>query len=138
MKKKIFKQEKSKTLWLCASCNSDKVEVKSWVNLNTNEISGEVSDGDDNDNWCKDCEGHNPVYQSKLKASAKVVGFQVVGKEETPDEGNIHPDMAGSFCLYNLSQAREMTGKHGYWNLLTIWSGDVEEPTIMFEGDPRK
>jgi hypothetical protein len=25
----------------------------------------------------------------------------------------------------------------GNWKLLCIWSGDVEEPTIMFEGDPR-
>jgi len=31
-----------------------------------------------------------------------------------------------------------MIGDDLNWRLLTIWEGDVEEPTMMFEGDPRQ
>jgi hypothetical protein len=78
---------------------------------------------------------------SKLTRDTEVIGFQVVGEDGTPQEGEIHPDMAASFCLYNLSQAQAMVDKNNngqeQWKLLAIWSDDVENPTMMFSGDPR-
>jgi hypothetical protein len=129
--------DKTKTLWLCASCNSDNVEFKVWANANTNEVRGDSPDAQDC--WCADCQDNTPLYLSTLKANAKVVGFQVVGRPEGNKDGDIHPNMPGSFCIYNLSQARKMIGEDNRtWQLLTIWTGDVEEPTMMFKGDPRK
>jgi hypothetical protein len=120
---------------LCSNCNSDNVEMKYWVNPNTDEIGDITSDGDDQDTWCSDCETHGGVYASKLIPDAEVIGYQVVSND---DNGEIHPMMDGSFCVYSLSQAKEMLEDNdGGWRLLTVWTGDVEEPTMMFEGSPR-
>jgi transcription elongation factor Elf1 len=143
MKKKNLKQEKNKksdkikTLWLCPHCGSDNTEFKVWARANTNEIV-DSNPIEEEDGWCEDCEQHGELILSTLKEKAKVVGFQVVGDEGTKEEGLIHPDMQASFCLYSLSQANAMLEKSNVWKLLTIWSGDVEEPTMMFKGDPRK
>lgn len=42
----------------CAECGSTDVQTKMWVNPNTNEIDGNVSDGETDDNWCKICQIH--------------------------------------------------------------------------------
>jgi hypothetical protein len=52
--------------------------------------------------------------------------------------------MEASFCIYSLSQAKEMLedlpgmNLFNEWKLLAIWTDDVEEPTMMFKGDPRQ
>jgi hypothetical protein len=132
-----MKKQKTKTLWLCPHCGSDNVEIKKWVNANTNEVG---TDCEEEEGYCLDCEEHGELILSTIKASAKIVGFQVVDDEK----GEIHPTMEASFCLYNLTQAKEMiTGAPtmqfaGNWKLLAVWTGDVEEPTLSFKGDPRK
>ncbi len=128
--------DKTKQLWLCPNCGSDNVEFKVWANANTNEVSDTDAPMEDEDCYCNDCKEHGELILSDVKLNAKVEGFQVVDDEV----GDIHPDMDASFCLYNLSQANKMLhSKHdeGNWKLLTIWTGDVEDATIMFEGDPR-
>lgn len=126
--------DKVKTLWLCPHCGSDNVEMKVWANANTNVVG---TDCEEEEGYCQDCEERGELILSTIKASAKLEGFQVVNDEL----GDIHPDMDASFCLYNLSQSKEMLNKKGFnntdWKLLAIWTGDVEEPTLMFEGDPR-
>jgi len=134
LKEPVMKStKKTKTLWLCPNCGSDNVEMKIWANANTNEVSN--YDNGEDEGYCNDCEEHGELILSTIKTSAKLEGYQVVDD----DAGDIHPDMDGSFCLYSLSQAREMlnSGAKGNWKLLAIWTGDVEEPTLMFEGDPR-
>lgn len=130
--------DKIKQVWICDNCGSDNVQSKQWVNLNDNSVGGDAM-YDDDDYWCEDCQEHHGVTLVTLKDDAKVIGFQVVGEEGEDNEGEIHPDMDGSFCIYNLSQAREMLNKENdyNWRLLTIWEGDVEELTMMFEGNPR-
>jgi hypothetical protein len=125
-----------KTVVVCTHCGSDNVQLKAWVKPNKNNKFVDLVEGDEL-GWCGDCELHSVIDSVELKTNAKVIGFQVVGKEESPDEGNIHPDMKASFCVYNLSQARKMIGKYDYWRLLTIWSGDIEDATMMFKGNPR-
>jgi hypothetical protein len=125
-----------KTVFLCKCCQSDNVDVRKWVNPNTDAVG---SDCDETLGYCNDCGLPTTVYCSDLKASAKVIGFQVVSDDE---HGDIHPDMDASFCVYNLEQAQGMIEKgcnnrQQQWNLLTIWDGDIEEPTMMFEGNPR-
>jgi hypothetical protein len=130
--------DKTKQIWLCGSCGSDNVEIKNWVNPNTGEVG---TDCEEELAYCQDCETHSELILSTVKASAKVIGFQVVGDDGTAEDGEIHPSMDASFCLYSLSQAKEMledndNGKE-QWKLLAIWEGDIEEPTFMFEGNPR-
>jgi hypothetical protein len=128
--------DKTKTVFLCSNCGSDNVEMKAWVNPNTDDVGDTVST-EEEDCYCNDCEGHHKLLSHELKANAKVVGFQVVGVDGTEHEGEIHPAMDASFCLYNLSWCRQYLHEYYNWRLLTIWEGDVEEPTLMFEGDPR-
>ncbi len=114
--------KKIKTVILCATCNSDNVLIK------TNKKG-----------LCCDCTGEHNIYQTKLKADAKIIGFQVVGTAGTDKEGRIHPDMLSSSALYSLNQARKMIKNRETenWSLLAIWTGDIEEPTIMFKGKLR-
>lgn len=139
--REIFNNGKTKTLWLCPHCGSDNVEFKVWAKANTNEITDD-NPMEDGDCYCQDCNQHGELILSTVKENAKIVGYQVVGEEGHENEGEMHPLMDASFCLYSLSQAKAMleddnTLYKGEWKLLAIWSGDVEEPTIMFKGDPR-
>jgi len=139
--RELFNSKKTKTLWLCPNCGSDNVEFKVWAKANTNVITDD-NPMEDEDCYCQDCGEHGELILSTLPENKQVAGFQVVGKEGHENEGAIHPLMDASFCLYNLSQAKAMleddnTMYKGEWKLLCLWTGDVEEPTIMFEGDPR-
>ena len=129
-----------KTLYVCTHCNSDNVQVKAWVEPNNNNAYVEEVEGDPL-GWCCDCQLNSVIETVELRDDAEVVGFQVVGEDGTAQEGEIHPHMDASFCIYNLDQAKSMLDDDNQgmeqWRLLTIWTGDVEEPTMMFEGDPR-
>jgi len=134
-----FNEGKTKCVHLCMHCGSDNVQVKAWVQPNANNAMVDEVEGDEL-GWCNDCNLAAVIQTASVKASAKVIGFQVVGEDGTATDGEIHPKMKGSFCIYNLSQARKMLKDKAVgeqWRLLTLWEGDVEEPTIMFKGDPR-
>jgi len=128
-----------KKLILCENCHSGNIELRYWVNPNNNSIGDLAGEGDCDDTWCCDCETHPGVYASELKPDAKLIGYQVIGDEYSDKEGEIHPDMDASFCVYSLKQAREMLNVNPSkeWKLRAVWEGDIEEPTIMFRGNPR-
>jgi hypothetical protein len=121
-------------------CQSDNVQVKAWVRPNQGHAFVDEVEGDEI-GWCDDCQLNSQIETAALTRDAKVIGFQVVGEDGTAQEGEIHPHMDASFCIYNLNQARSMMDDDNngdeQWRLLTVWEGDVEEPTMMFEGDPR-
>lgn len=134
----------TKTVWVCPDCGSDNVQTKMWVNVNTNKVDGQTME-DYDEYYCEDCKNYiSKVSEAIMMPRKKVIGFQVVGIEDCKNEGNMHPDMEASFCIYSLSQAIDMitkpsgTGSNDNWKLLTIWTDDVEEPTFMFKGDLRK
>jgi len=126
---------KTKKVFLCKECNSPDIEELAWRGVNSGEFTTGYESDDNSDHWCNTCQSHSDFYEAELNEDAKVIGYQVVGVEGTENEGHIHPDMEGSFCLYNLTKAQEMAAKGSNWKPLTIWSGDIEEPTFMFEGD---
>jgi len=67
----------------------------------------------------------------KRTTDKPLLGYQVVDKNNIP-----HPDMDASFCIYSLDQANEMilnSDDQKIWSLLSIYEGDIEEPTMMFE-----
>jgi hypothetical protein len=131
--------KETKTILVCPNCKSDNVQVKMWVKANTNEIVDSASISGEEDDWCEDCQSGQTLSLVTLKPSAKVIGFQVIGKEGTNVEGQLHPNMGASFCIYNLSQARKILKKsYLKWRLLAIWEGDIEEPIFMFSGSLRE
>lgn len=139
--RKQFNSDKTKTVYICPQCQSDNVQIKAWVRPNeNNQYVDEVNEGDEA-GWCDDEQLPTFIETAEVNADAKVIGFQVVGEDGTAQEGEIHPDMDASFCVYSLKQAQSMIGDNNHgdeqWRLLTIWTGDIEEPTMMFKGDPR-
>jgi len=72
----------------------------------------------------------NPDVKKK-NTDKPLIGYQVVDNDNNP-----HPDMDASFCIYSLAQANEMiinSDNKIKWSLLSIYEGDIEEPTLMFE-----
>ncbi|MDA3778835.1 MAG: hypothetical protein PF487_01145 [Bacteroidales bacterium] len=126
----------TKTVLVCTNCNSDNVQTKMWVKANTKEVLDSAGDDSDEDSWCEDCQGHHDLETKTMIPRKKVIGFQV---EDANGTHIMHPDMDASFCVYNLSQAIEMikSDNNDYWKLLTIWTDDIENPTMMFEGNVR-
>lgn len=55
-----------KNLLVCSCCGSLRIQVKAWVDANTLEYHDATSDGEDDDNWCEDCEDHQS-FVSKNK-----------------------------------------------------------------------
>lgn len=54
---------------VCSQCGSDEVEQLMWVNPNTNEIGGVLSDPLERDDcWCKKCEDkYKLITQSEFE-----------------------------------------------------------------------
>lgn len=48
----------------CKECDSDKVEGKYWVNLNTFKVSDMADEGEEN--WCPNCEDMVEVYDDDV------------------------------------------------------------------------
>jgi len=43
---------------VCAKCGGTNIETKMWVDPNDCKALDLTSDGDPEDNWCRDCEEH--------------------------------------------------------------------------------
>lgn len=39
----------------CKSCNGINIEQKAWIDPNSNTALDSCSDGESEDNWCRDC-----------------------------------------------------------------------------------
>lgn len=134
-----YYEGKTKHVWICPNCGSDNVELKRWHNPNTNKIG---VDCEDDEGWCGDCEEHCDLSYVELKFLSKIIGYQVRGGDLGDSVGRLHPDMASPTSVYNLGQANEVLRyskrkSDAYWSLSTVWSGDIENPMMMFEGDIR-
>lgn len=129
----------TKEVWVCPDCNSDNVQFKTWTDANSMKATNDECPMEDSDCYCKDCESTSLLVRTKLIPRAKVIGFQVNAYDGLGHE-YMHPSMDGSFCIYNLTQAGEMMINSAGdidSRLVAIWTDDIEEPTFMFEGDPR-
>jgi hypothetical protein len=111
----------TKTVTLCKECNTDDVII--------NKIDGFVNRG-----YCMICGKDVDTYVATLKTEAKVIGYQV--RTDT-DDCALHPKMDFGFTVFNLRQCQKIVGgETANWKIRTVWSGDIEEPTIMFRGNP--
>lgn len=65
----IFRKDMKKKLWLCWNCGSDEVELKMWVNPNTNKIG---NDCDEPEGWCRHCIEHHKLLLTEMHIDAVV------------------------------------------------------------------
>lgn len=56
-----------KTIEVCKSCRSPKIQTKMWVEVNTGNVISMVSDGEYEDNWCPNCETNCDIDTKKIK-----------------------------------------------------------------------
>lgn len=133
----IWNNEKNNPImearYICSHCGSDNVQVKAWVKPNDNyKYVGEV-EGDEL-GWCDDCQLPSVIDTVEMNVQNKVIGFQV----DLDNNDEMHPDMSASFCVYSLPQVNKMIEQDkNRWSLLAIYEDTIEEPTMMFKGDPR-
>lgn len=41
---------------VCENCKGTNIQMKAWVDVNTLEYKDSVSDAEEGDNWCEDCQ----------------------------------------------------------------------------------
>jgi len=56
----------SKFIWKCTVCGGTNVQIKQWVNPNTNEVDSD-NGLDNEDCWCQDCEEHNELEYTEIE-----------------------------------------------------------------------
>jgi len=119
--------------YICSHCGSDNVQVKAWVKPNLGHKFVDEVEGDEL-GWCDDCGLYSVIETKEMNVRNHVIGFQV----DLDSNDEMHPDMDASFCVYSLPQVQKMINKDkNRWNLLAIYDDTIEEPTMMFNGDPR-
>jgi len=135
---KQYYKDKTKTLWLCPICGSDNVQFKTWTDANSFKATNDECPMEDQDCYCKDCEGCATLIHQEMPFLNKIIGFQVVSDGFIADfDGELHPKVIDNENVFSLSQAREMINGDCSWKLVTVWSNDIQEPKLMFEGNPR-
>jgi hypothetical protein len=80
--KKLWNKTQLVQKWCCTNCGGQNVEIKKWVNPNTNEVG---TDCEDETGWCSDCEEH---YEVELRT------FDLNGDEVevATTDGHIDPN----------------------------------------------
>ena len=124
------------TRHICSACGSDNVQVKAWVRPNQNNKYVGEADTDQPD-FCDDCQQHVYLDTAEVNVRHKVIGYQVVS---SINEDLIHPAMTNQNSVYSIMEADAMLRALNYkgsWKLMTIWTKDIANPVMMFEGDPR-
>jgi hypothetical protein len=68
--REIFNSTQFVQKWCCTNCGSQNIEIKKWVNANTDEVG---TDCEDETGWCPDCEGHHEVELLKFDLNGKEI-----------------------------------------------------------------
>jgi len=127
---------------VCDFCGSDNVQTKAWVRPNNNNEYVDIASEEINDNYCDDCNQNTTLSVVEKNVRYEVIGFQVWGDDGIAEADKPHPHMKNEKSIYSLDQANSMMDDDNngdeQWQLLTIWTNDVKEPVLMFEGDPRE
>lgn len=61
---------------VCEICHGSNIETKMWVDPNTQQVGDAASDGEDDDNYCNDCQMHvGFIEENKFKKSSDAPEF---------------------------------------------------------------
>jgi len=50
---------------ICKKCGGSSIQIRAWVNANTNEFIDDSGDYDIDSQWCNDCEEHVEFLEIK-------------------------------------------------------------------------
>jgi hypothetical protein len=132
-------RKKEVLIWVCPNCGSDNVRIREWTNPNTGQpdLGNSVSD---EDCYCIDCKTSKMLGTTIIPVRKKVIGFQVINAEPPM---TFHPDTK-HYQVYSLQQAFNIMNlsivlySTMQFKLHAVWSGDIENPLMMFTGDMRE
>lgn len=139
--KNEYESTHTRTIQLCSNCASDNVVMEAWVNPNKeNEFKGTIFKElpTDSGKYCLDCRQHIGFIETEMALNKKLIGFQVINVDS--EEETLHEKMVSRNSVYSLRQALNMLYNSetvNAWKLVAIWSGDIENPVMCFNGDPR-
>jgi hypothetical protein len=68
-------------IFVCECCGSQDIQIRAWVDGNTNEYISEITD-DDDDFWCDACEEHHGFLTLKEYKEAMLRWWQTLDMEE--------------------------------------------------------
>ena len=68
--KNLWNKTQFEYKWCCSNCGGQNIEIKKWVNPNTNEIG---IDCEDEYGWCSDCNDHYEVELIKIDLNGDAV-----------------------------------------------------------------
>ena len=66
---------------VCSECGSPKVQTKMWVEYNTDIPQDSCSDGEDQDNWCPECESHTSFKSKRVAIVPEKKSYIIVDSE---------------------------------------------------------
>ena len=69
--------------WCCTNCGSQNIEIKKWVNANTDEVG---TDCEDETGWCPDCDGHHEVELLKFDLNGKEIELGTTDGQTDPNK----------------------------------------------------
>lgn len=122
-----------KTVIVCDTCGSDNVQSRAWIRPNQNNEFIDLMSEEIQDNYCDDCDENVSTSNIHINNSHKVIGFQVQCTTRKIKQSKF---------VYSLNEARRLLetecSKTDQWQLLAIWTNDIHNPVMMFDGDPRK
>jgi len=76
-------ETQTESKWCCTNCGSQNVEIKKWVNANTDEVG---TDCEDETGWCPDCEGHHEVELRKFDLNGKEIELGTTDGHTDPNK----------------------------------------------------
>ncbi len=67
----------AKTVSCCAKCNSEDIEVRGWITINTNKPApgSEFQDIEDQETWCPHCEDHTGLEKLNIYTHDGEIGI---------------------------------------------------------------
>lgn len=91
------------------------------------------------------CDVTSSYYAGKIMNFIKQANQPrvIIGYQVTNDLCEILPEMDASFCVYSKSQCKKMLSETeandpSQFSICPIFEGDIENPTMMFGGNPDK
>jgi hypothetical protein len=69
--------------WCCSECGSQNVEIKKWVNANTDEVG---TDCEDEYGWCPDCDEHHEVELKTFDLNGKEIELGTTDGQTDPNK----------------------------------------------------
>lgn len=105
--------EDETTVYVCECCGSRNIQVRAWVDGNTNEYLSEITD-DDDDFWCDACEEHHGFLTLEEYKKAMLRWWQTLDMEENKRLSGDADDLDAWWNDLTFDQQRTLY-KENFW-----------------------